>query len=71
MRKNNRLFDARSRLQDFTAPPCYPNEARAEARKLREQLNPGAKMLVVHADTGQTFEDLTEARQDISNDEVA
>ena len=48
-----RLFDARSRLQDFTAPPCYPNEARAEARKLREQLNPGAKALAVHADTGQ------------------
>lgn len=48
-----RLFDARSRLQDFTAPPCYPNEARAEARKLREQLSPGAKALVVHADTGQ------------------
>ena len=48
-----RLFDARSRLQDFTAPPCYPNEARAEARKLREQLNPGLKALAVHADTGQ------------------
>lgn len=48
-----RLFDARSRLQDFTAPPCYPNEARAEARKLREQLNPGGKALAVHADTGQ------------------
>jgi len=48
-----RLFDARSRLQDFTAPPCYPNEVRAEARKLREQLSPGAKVLAVHADTGQ------------------
>ena len=48
-----RVFDARSRLQDFTAPPCYPNEARAEARKLRAQLNPGAKALAVHADTGQ------------------
>ncbi|HEU4510497.1 MAG TPA: glycosyltransferase family 9 protein [Pyrinomonadaceae bacterium] len=48
-----RLFDERSRLQDFTAPPCYPNEARAEARQLREQLSPGAKALVVHADTGQ------------------
>lgn len=48
-----RLFDARSRLQDFTAPPCYPTEARAEARKLREQMSPGAKALVVHADTGQ------------------
>lgn len=48
-----RLFDARSRLKDFTAPPCYPNEARAEARKLRQQLSPGAKALAVHADTGQ------------------
>ena len=48
-----RLFDARSRLHDFTAPPCYPNEARAEARQLREQLDPGAKALAVHADTGQ------------------
>ena len=48
-----RLFDASSRLQDFTAPPRYPNEARAEARKLREQLSPGAKALAVHADTGQ------------------
>ncbi len=48
-----RLFDASSRLQDFTSPPCYPNEVRAEARKLREQLNPGAKALAVHADTGQ------------------
>jgi ADP-heptose:LPS heptosyltransferase len=48
-----RVFDARSRLQDFTAPPRYPNEARAEARKLREQLNPGGKALAVHADTGQ------------------
>ena len=48
-----RLFDARSRLQDFTGPPCYPDEARAEARKLREQLSPGAKALAVHADTGQ------------------
>ena len=48
-----RLFDARSRLKDFTAPPCYPNEARAEARKLREQLHPGGKALAVHADTGQ------------------
>jgi ADP-heptose:LPS heptosyltransferase len=48
-----RLFDARSRLQDFTAPPCYPTEARATARELREQLSPSAKALVVHADTGQ------------------
>jgi hypothetical protein len=48
-----RLFDARSRLQDFTAPPCYPTEARAEARRLREELSPGAKALAVHADTGQ------------------
>jgi hypothetical protein len=48
-----RVFDARSRLQDFTAPPCYPNEARAEARELREQLSPGGKALVVHADTGE------------------
>lgn len=49
-----RLFDERSRLHDFTAPPRYPNEARAEARKLREQLSPGAKALAVHADTGQS-----------------
>jgi ADP-heptose:LPS heptosyltransferase len=48
-----RLFDEGRRLQDFTAPPCYPNDARAEARKLREQLNLGAKALAVHADTGQ------------------
>jgi len=48
-----RLFDARSRLQDFTAPPCYPAEARAEARRLREELSPGARVLAVHADTGQ------------------
>jgi ADP-heptose:LPS heptosyltransferase len=48
-----RVFDARSRLQDFTAPPCYPTEALAEARELREQLSPGGKALVVHADTGQ------------------
>lgn len=48
-----RLFDARSRLQDFTGPPCYPKEARAEARNLRAQLGPGAKVLAVHADTGK------------------
>lgn len=48
-----RLLDERSRLQDFTAPPRYPNEAREEARRLRAQLSPGVKALAVHADTGQ------------------
>ena len=46
-----RLFNPSYCLQDFTAPPLYRNEALAEARCLLSSLNPGTRILAVHADT--------------------
>jgi ADP-heptose:LPS heptosyltransferase len=46
-----RLFNPAYCLRDFTAPPSYRNEALAEAQSLLSCLNPGTRILAVHADT--------------------
>lgn len=46
-----RLFNPSFRLRDFTAPPSHRSDALAEAQALRDSLNPGTRVLAVHADT--------------------
>ncbi|HEX5707814.1 MAG TPA: radical SAM protein [Pyrinomonadaceae bacterium] len=46
-----RYLDPSLRFEDFAEPPAFPVEAQSGAGRMLDSLPPGARVLVVHADT--------------------
>jgi ADP-heptose:LPS heptosyltransferase len=49
-----RMLDEALRLEDFAAPPVLDIESRRIAQSIRQSIPPTFRILLVHADTGQT-----------------
>ena len=49
-----RMLDEALRLEDFAAPPVLDRDSRRIAQSIRRSIPPTFRILLVHADTGQT-----------------